>query len=151
MFLSFAIVPVGGVFKDVPGDTGTVNIFGRETFLQVADPPIGILLLLAMSSIAVYGIMLAGWSSGSKYPLIGSVRASAQAISYEAALGMSVVAVVILAGTLSTHDIVARQAGGLNTWFLGCYLCIGGRQIHVLADGALKNAQILFSVPRNLA
>jgi NADH-quinone oxidoreductase subunit H len=117
-FLSFAIVPVGGVFKDVPGTTGTVNIFGRETFLQVADPPIGILLLLAMSSIAVYGIMLAGWSSGSKYPLIGSVRASAQAISYEAALGMSVVAVVILAGTLSTHDIVAHQAGGINTWFL---------------------------------
>ena len=117
-FLSFAIVPVGGVFKDVPGATGTVNIFGRETFLQVADPPIGILLLLAMSSIAVYGIMLAGWSSGSKYPLIGSVRASAQAISYEAALGMSVVAVVILAGTLSTHDIVAHQAGGINTWFL---------------------------------
>ena len=62
--------------------------------------------------------MLAGWSSGSKYPLIGSVRASAQAISYEAALGMSVVAVVIVAGSLSTQSIVASQAGGVNTWLL---------------------------------
>jgi NADH-quinone oxidoreductase subunit H len=117
-FLSFAVVPIGGAFRDVPGDTGTVSIFGKETYLQVADPPIGILLLLAMSSVAVYGVMLAGWSSGSKYPLLGAVRASAQAISYEAALGMAVVVVVILAGTLSTHGIVAGQSGGLNTWFL---------------------------------
>ena len=64
-----------------------------------------------MSSIAVYGVMLAGWSSGSKYPLLGSVRASAQMVSYEAALGLSVVAVVLLAGSLSTHDIVMTQAG----------------------------------------
>ena len=73
------------------GDDGTVTILGHETFLQLADPPIGILFLLAMSSIAVYGVMLAGWSSGSKYPLLGSVRASAQMVSYEAALGLSVV------------------------------------------------------------
>ena len=63
----------------------------HDTFLQLADPPIGILLVLACSSIAVYGVMLAGWSSGSKYPLLGSVRASAQMVSYEAALGLSVV------------------------------------------------------------
>ena len=117
-FLSFAVVPIGGVFEDVAGPTGMVSIGGRNTFLQVADPPIGILLLLAMSSVAVYGVMLAGWSSGSKYPLIGSVRASAQAISYEAALGMAVVVVVLLAGTLSTHGIVAGQAGGIDTWFV---------------------------------
>ncbi|MCB0991526.1 MAG: NADH-quinone oxidoreductase subunit NuoH [Acidimicrobiales bacterium] len=114
-FLAFAIVPIGGVFTD--GRNGTISIGGRETFVQVADPPIGILLLLAVSSIAVYGIMLAGWSSGSKYPLLGSVRASAQAISYEAALGMSVVAVVLLSGTLSTHGIVLEQAGGIRSWF----------------------------------
>jgi NADH-quinone oxidoreductase subunit H len=70
-----------------------------------------VLLVLAMSSVAVYGIMLAGWSSGSKYPLLGAVRASAQMVSYEAALGLSVVAVVLLSGSLSTHDIVAAQAG----------------------------------------
>ena len=84
-FLTFAIVPIGGDFND--GSDGIVTIFGHETYLQVADPPIGILLVLAMSSIAVYGVMLAGWSSGSKYPLLGSVRASAQMVSYEAALG----------------------------------------------------------------
>src|SRR5438034_1058180 len=81
------------------------------TFLQLADPPVGVLFLLAMSSIAVYGVMLAGWSSGSKYPLLGSVRASAQMVSYEAAMGLSVVAVVLAAGTLSTHAIVLDQAG----------------------------------------
>ena len=117
-FVAFAIVPIGGVFTDTPGRSGTVTLCGKETILQVADPPVGILLLLAMSSVAVYGVMLAGWSSGSKYPLIGSVRASAQAISYEAALGMSVVAVVITAGTLSTHEIVRAQAGGVNEWLL---------------------------------
>ena len=74
--------------------------------MQLADPPIGILFVLAMSSIAVYGVMLAGWSSGSKYPLLGSVRASAQMVSYEAALGLSVVAVVLVTGTLTTHGIV---------------------------------------------
>ena len=117
-FLTFTIVPVGGVFRDTSETSGTVELFGRTTYLQVADPPIGILFLLAMSSVAVYGIMLAGWSSGSKYPLLGSVRASAQAVSYEAALSMSVVPVVIAAGSLSTHDIVANQAGGIGSWFL---------------------------------
>ena len=84
--LIFTVVPVGGVIT-----------IGSHTFeLQVADPPMGILLVLAMSGIAVYGVMLAGWSSGSKYPLLGSVRASAQVISYEAALGMTTVMVVLV-------------------------------------------------------
>ncbi len=107
-FVSFGIVPLGGDFQD---NGGVVSWFGRDTYLQLADPPIGILVLLAMSSIGVYGMMLAGWSSGSKYPLLGSVRASAQAISYEAALGLSLVSVIIVSGSLSTHDIVASQAG----------------------------------------
>ncbi len=107
-FLTFAIVPVGGNFSG--DEDGTVSIFGHETFLQVADPPIGILLFLALSSIAVYGVMLAGWSSGSKYPLLGSVRATAQMISYEAALGLSIAAVILVTGTLSTNGIVDAQA-----------------------------------------
>ena len=65
--------------------------------------------MLAMSSVAVYGVMLAGWSSGSKYPLLGSVRATAQMVSYEAALGLSVATVVLVAGTLSTNGIVVGQ------------------------------------------
>jgi NADH-quinone oxidoreductase subunit H len=108
-FLVFSVIPIGGVFTDEK--QGAVKIFGHYTWLQLADPPIGILLVLACSSIAVYGVMLAGWSSGSKYPLLGSVRASAQMVSYEAALGLSVVTVVLLAGSLSTHDIVMSQAG----------------------------------------
>jgi NADH-quinone oxidoreductase subunit H len=105
-FLSFAIVPIGG----------EVTVAGHTFELQLADPAMGILFLLAMSSIGVYGIMLAGWSSGSKYPLLGSVRASAQMISYEAALGMTVVMVVLITGSLSTRDIVNAQAGHLWQW-----------------------------------
>ncbi|MBW3668079.1 MAG: NADH-quinone oxidoreductase subunit NuoH [Actinobacteria bacterium] len=104
-FLAFAIVPLGG----------TVTIAGRQTYLQLADPPIGILFLLATSAVAVYGVMLAGWASGSKYPLLGSVRASAQMVSYEAALGLSIAAVVLITGSLSTQDIVQSQ-GGLLDW-----------------------------------
>ena len=115
-FLIFTLVPVGGVFED--GRQGTIEIAGRETYLQVADPPFGILFLLAMSSVAVYGVMLAGWSSGSKYPLLGAVRASAQMVSYEAALGLTVVTVVLFAESLSTHDIVAAQGAAPWDWFL---------------------------------
>jgi NADH-quinone oxidoreductase subunit H len=115
-FLTFTIVPLGGVFTG--GDDGAVELFGHETYLQVADPPVGVLFLLAMSSVAVYGVMLAGWSSGSKYPLLGSVRASAQMVSYEAALGLAVASVVLLTGSLSTHDIVAEQAGSFFDWNL---------------------------------
>ena len=106
-FLIFLIIPLGGNFNG--SHDGIITIFGQDTYLQVADPPIGILFFLAMSSVAVYGVMLAGWSSGSKYPLLGSVRASAQMVSYEAALGLSVVAVVLKSGTLSTHGIVEFQ------------------------------------------
>ena len=105
-FLAFAIVPIGG----------EVTIAHHTFELQLADPPMGILFLLAMSSIGVYGVMLAGWSSGSKYPLLGSVRASAQMISYEAALGMTVVMVVLITGSLTTRDIVNGQALHLWQW-----------------------------------
>jgi NADH-quinone oxidoreductase subunit H len=107
-FVTFAVVPVGGIIR-----------LGSHTFeLQVADPPIGILLVLAMSGIAVYGVMLAGWSSGSKYPLLGSVRASAQVISYEAALGMTVVTVALVSHSISTRAIVAAQSNGFWNWNL---------------------------------
>jgi NADH-quinone oxidoreductase subunit H len=91
--------------------------------MQLADPPVGVLLILAMSSIAVYGIMLAGWSSGSKYPLLGSVRASAQMVSYEAALGLAVVTVVLVSGSLGTNAIVSSQA---DTFFLDWNLVVTG-------------------------
>lgn len=108
-FLIFAIIPIGGDFS---GGDGTVELFGHTTYLQLADPPVGILFFIAMSAVAVYGVMLAGWASGSKYPLLASVRASAQVVSYEAALGLSIAAVVLVSGAVSTHDIVEVQAGG---------------------------------------
>lgn len=112
-FLAFAIIPLGGDFRD--GKSGLVTLFGHQTRLQLADPPVGVLFALAISSIAVYGIMLAGWSSGSKYPLLGSVRASAQMVSYEAALGLSLAAVLLVSGTLSTAGIVDMQSS-LGNW-----------------------------------
>ena len=106
--ITFAIVPVGG----------TLHIAGHPVMLQMANPPMGILLMLVMSGISVYGVMLAGWSSGSKYPLLSSVRASAQMISYEAALGLTIVTIVLATGSLSTHNIVDAQAGGIWHWNL---------------------------------
>ena len=104
--ITFAIVPVGG----------TLHIAGHVVMLQIANPPMGILLLLAMSGISVYGVMLAGWASGSKYPLISSVRASASMISYEAALGITIVTIVLVTGSLSTHNIVTSQGHEFWHW-----------------------------------
>jgi NADH-quinone oxidoreductase subunit H len=103
-FLVFSIVPIGG----------TITIAHHVTRLQLVDPPWGILFMLMLSSIAVYGVMLAGWASGSKYPLLGAVRASAQMISYEAAMGLSIATVVVLSGSLHTSVIAAAQHGLLH-------------------------------------
>lgn len=117
-FMVFVTVPIAGDFTR--GGDGVVTIAGHDTLMQVADPHIGILFVLAASSVAVYGIMLAGWSSGSKYPLLGSVRASAQMVSYEAALGLSLLAVLLNSGNLSTNAIVASQSTwGWNLWATG--------------------------------
>lgn len=113
-----AVVPAFLIFMMVPW--GKPFMIGDQVVaLQGADLNIGLLFILAMSSMAVYAVVLAGWSSGSKYPLIGGVRATAQAISYEAAMGLAMVAVVMFTatqgegGTLSLAEIVNRQAG---TW-----------------------------------
>jgi NADH-quinone oxidoreductase subunit H len=98
-FMSFAVIPM----------TGVVNLFGHRTALQLTDLPVGVLYILAVTSIGVYGVVLAGWSSGSTYPLLGGLRSSAQVISYEVAMGLSLVAVFIYAGSMSTADIVSSQ------------------------------------------
>jgi NADH-quinone oxidoreductase subunit H len=103
VMIVFSIIPLGG----------HITVAHHTTELQLADPPWGILFLLMMSGLAVYGVMLAGWSSGSKYPLLGAVRASAQMISYEAALGLTTATVVLMTGSLSTSIIVAAQHGGV--------------------------------------
>ena len=98
-FMSFAVIPLGG----------EVNFFGHKTAMQLTDLPVGVLYVLAIASVGVYGIVLAGWSSGSTYPLLGGLRSSAQVISYEVAMGLSLVAVFIYAGSMSTSEIVEAQ------------------------------------------
>ena len=92
-----------------------VSIFGERTVLQLLDLPVSALVILACSSIGVYGIVLAGWSSGSPYPLLGGMRSAAQVISYEIAMGLSIVAVILQAGSLNLADIVGAQH---KVWFL---------------------------------
>lgn len=101
---AFAVIPLGP----------EVSIAGHHTALQLADLPIAVLFILAMSSIGVYGIVLAGWSSGSPYPLLGGIRSTAQVISYEVAMGLAFASVFLYAGTMSTSGIVAAQD---RVWF----------------------------------
>ncbi|MEU7851541.1 NADH-quinone oxidoreductase subunit NuoH [Micromonospora parva] len=96
-----------------------VSIFGHQTPLQVTDVPVAVLLLLACSSMGVYGVVLGGWASGSTYPLLGGLRSSAQMISYEVAMGLSIVAVFMTAGTMSTSGIVAAQGDGTELTIFG--------------------------------
>jgi len=104
-FIAFAVIPMGG----------EVSIFGHRTALQLTDMPVAVLYILAATSIGVYGIVLAGWASGSTYPLLGGLRSSAQVISYEIAMALSFAAVFIYAGTMSTSGIVASQEG---LWYI---------------------------------
>lgn len=104
--VAFVLIPVGG----------TVHMFGREVNLYIADVNAGILVLLAFSSLAVYGIVLAGWSSNNRYSLLGGLRGTAQMISYEIPMGMSLLTVILAAGTLSLPQIVEAQRDHWYIW-----------------------------------
>jgi NADH-quinone oxidoreductase subunit H len=96
---------------------GTLNINGEQYSLQIADLNIGILYVFGVVSIGVYGIMIGGWASNNKFSLLGAIRASAQMISYEIAMGLSIIALVLMTGTLSLNEITIMQAGGTgSTW-----------------------------------
>ncbi len=112
--LSF--VPALLVFAVIPFSP-SIEIFGHEISGSLSDLNIGVLYILAITSLGVYGIVLAGWSSGSKYSLLGGIRSSAQMISYEVAYGLSMVGVLLLANTLSLREIVEQQQGFFN-WFI---------------------------------
>ena len=104
-FLTFAVIPFGP----------EVSILGHVTPLQLTDFPVSVLYVLAVASVGIYGIVLAGWSSGSIYPLLGGLRSSAQMISYEIAMGLSFVAVFLYAQSMSTSQIVAAQE---SMWYI---------------------------------
>jgi NADH-quinone oxidoreductase subunit H len=103
-FVAFSVIPFGPA----------VSVFGHRTSLQVADVPVAVLVVLATSSMGVYGLVLAGWASNSTWPLLGGMRAAAQMISYEAAMGLSMVAVFMTARSMSTATIVGAQA---HLWY----------------------------------
>ena len=103
--MAFAVIPLGPV----------VSVFGHDTPLQLTDLPVAVLYVLAVTSIGVYGIVLAGWASGSVYPLLGGLRSSAQVVSYEIAMALCFAGVFIYAGTMSTSGIVEAQR---NTWYV---------------------------------
>lgn len=117
-FMAFAVIPMGGA----------VSVFGHRTALQLTDLAVAVLYVLAVTSIGVYGIVLAGWASGSTYPLLGGLRSSAQVVSYEIAMALSFAAVFLHAGTMSTSEIVAAQRG---TWYL--FLLLPSFLIYVTA------------------
>ncbi|MGK2880903.1 MAG: NADH-quinone oxidoreductase subunit NuoH [Mycobacterium sp.] len=103
--LAFAVIPMGPM----------VSVFGHATPLQLTDMPVAVLYVLAVTSIGVYGIVLAGWASGSTYPLLGGLRSSAQVVSYEIGMALSFAAVFLYAGTMSTSEIVSQQQ---NLWYV---------------------------------
>jgi NADH-quinone oxidoreductase subunit H len=107
-FTAIAVVPYGP----------PLSLFGREVPLQIASLDVGLLFIFAVTSLGVYGVVIAGYASGNKYSLLGGLRASAQMFSYELTLGMSWVGVIMLAGSLQIGDIVAAQAGGFWHWNL---------------------------------
>jgi NADH-quinone oxidoreductase subunit H len=103
--MAFAVIPMGGM----------VSVFGHQTPLQLTDLPVAVLYVLAVTSIGVYGIVLAGWASGSTYPLLGGLRSSAQVISYEIAMALSFAAVFLYSGTMSTSEIISKQQ---HVWYV---------------------------------
>ncbi len=103
--MAFAVIPLGPV----------VSVFGHATPLQLTDLPVAVLYVLAVTSIGVYGIVLAGWSSGSTYPLLGALRSSAQVVSYEIAMALCFASVFLYSGTMSTSGIIAGQT---HTWYV---------------------------------
>lgn len=105
--LAIAVIPVGS----------TVTVGGQTTNLIISDLNVGILFIFAVTSVGIYGLVLGGWSSNSKYSLLGALRSSAQMISYEVSLGLSVIGVLLIAGTLSLNEIVQAQSGSIFNWF----------------------------------
>ena len=130
-FLAFSVIPFGPV----------VSMFGHHTPLQLTDLPVAVLVVFACSSLGVYGIVLSGWASGSSFPLLGGLRAAAQMISYEVAMGLSFVAVFLFAGTMSTSEIVGAQK---QIWY--CLPLIVSFVVYVIA-GVGETNRAPFDLP----
>ncbi len=143
---AIALVPIGPTIT-VGSITTPIQITGvMNSHGQSSDIGIGLLILLGITSISVYGVSLAGWSSNSKYSLLGSLRASAQMVSYEIALGLSLVGVLITAGTFSLRKIVEQQQGAFWHWNIIGHLQFVAFFIYIMAAYAETN-RIPFDLP----
>ena len=129
---TFAVIPFGD----------SINLFGHDVKLQIASVNVGILYILALTSLGVYGVTLSGWSSNSKYSLLGGLRSSAQLISYELAMGLSIIGVVMISGTLQLDKIVEAQAG----WRWNIFLQPLGFILFVISSFAETN-RLPFDLP----
>lgn len=116
-----SLVPAFAVFVAIPfGDSFTVPFTDKQVTLYISDLNVGLLYVLAVASLSVYGVILGGWTANSKYALLGGIRSSAQIISYEVAMSFAVIGVVMLSNSLSLVEIVNRQAGGIQHWHVAC-------------------------------
>jgi NADH-quinone oxidoreductase subunit H len=142
--LLFAVVPFAA---PLPGFDFTLPVLGRFTYqgpipMVVADLPIGLLFILAISSMGVYGVVLAGWSSASKYAMLGGIRSSAQMVSYEISLGMSVITVFILTGNVTLSGVVAAQQR--SVWFV---LALTVAFVLFIISALAENNRLPFDLP----
>ncbi len=109
-FIAFAVIPFG--------ETTFFGVWETAHVMSIANLNIGLLYVMAISSLGIYGILMAGWSSNSKYPFMGAMRATCQMISYEISMGFGLVTVMMLSGSLNLADIVHAQAGGILHWYM---------------------------------
>src|SRR6185503_15823069 len=138
--IAFAVIPFGDI----------VEIGGRTIELQVAKLDVGVLFVLAMAGLGVYGVVLGGWASNNRWSLLGGIRGSAQMISYEIAMGLGLVAVVLTYGTLDLQEMVRQQGGRIWGWLPAWgifYQPLG--MIILLVAGIAESKRIPFDLPES--
>lgn len=145
-----AMVPAFAVFAAIPiGEKITIPVIDLEVSLYLADMNVGVLYILAMAGLGIYGIILGGWASNSKYSLLGGLRSSAQMISYEIAVSFAVIGVVMMANSLSLVDIVRAQSGSVLDWNI-LYLPVGPVWFFIFLIGSTAEInRIPFDLPED--
>lgn len=145
-----SMVPAFAVFVAIPfGDTWTVPFINKEVTLYISDMNVGILYILAIAGISIYGMIFGGWASNSKYALLGGLRSSAQMISYEISISFAMIGVVMLSNSLSLVEIVKTQSTGLFSWNF-FYLPVGPVWFAIFIIGSLAEInRIPFDLPED--
>lgn len=145
-----ALIPAMAVFVVVPfGERITLPFIGRPVNLYITDMNVGLLYVLSVASLGVYGVIIGGWASNSKYPLLGGLRSTAQMISYEVALSFGVIGAVMMSNTLSLVEMVRRQAGGFSHWNIA-YLPVGPVWFAIFLIAAMAETnRIPFDLPED--